>query len=133
MNKTEHIIYWINSADHDLESAESLYTAGRYDWCLFISHIVIEKILKAAYVLSHDNDTPPKIHNLLRLSELTGLKFSDEQIELLDRLNDFNIEARYPDYKFSFYRTCTYEFTTEYFKKAKDLFTWIKSRIISDL
>jgi HEPN domain-containing protein len=43
MDIKEHITYWIDSADHDLETAESLFTAGRYDWCLFISHTVIEK------------------------------------------------------------------------------------------
>lgn len=129
MDKNKHINYWIESATHDLESAESLYSAEKYDWCLFISHIVIEKILKAKYVSHNDNAIPPKIHNLLRLAELSDINFSEEQIDLIDRINDFNIEARYPDYKFSFYKTCTREFTDEYFNKTKELFEWIKSRI----
>lgn len=129
MDIKEHIRYWIISAEHDLESAGTLFASGRYDWCLFISHIVIEKILKALYVSSHNSEIPPKIHNLVKLAELSGLNFSEEHFELLDRINDFNIEARYPDYKFSFYKTCTEEFTSEYFNKSKELFLWIKSRI----
>lgn len=130
MDIKEHIRYWINSAEHDLETAETLYAAGKYDWCLFITHIVIEKILKAAYVLSHNNDIPPKTHNLVRLAELSSITFNEEELLFLDQINDFNIEARYPDYKFSFYRTCTKEFSSEYFNKSKELFLCIKSRIV---
>lgn len=46
MNVNEHIAYWITGAEHDYESAESLFNAGKYDWCLFICHIVIEKALR---------------------------------------------------------------------------------------
>lgn len=131
MDKHEHINYWIKSAKHDLETAETLFSSEKYDWCLFISHIVIEKGLKALYVLVNDNSIPPKIHNLVRLAELAKAEATEEQLDLLDRINDFNIDARYPDYKFSFYTTCTKEFTLEYFNKIKELFAWIKSRIES--
>lgn len=129
MNKHEHTLYWIKSAEHDLETAETLFSSEKYDWCLFICHIVIEKGLKAIYVLKHDNTIPPKIHNLTRLAELAEAGVTEDQMDLLDRINDFNIDARYPDYKFSFYTTCTKEFTGEYFLKVKELFTWIKSLI----
>lgn len=129
MDIKEHIDYWIKSAEHDFESAESLYLSGKYDWCLFICHIVIEKAMKAVYVKTNDNQMPPKIHNLVRLAELSPIGYTDEIMELLDRINDFNIEARYPDFKFSFYETCNKEFATDYFKKVKELFIWIKSRI----
>ena len=105
MDTKDHIKYWLDSADHDLESAETLYATGKYDWCLFISHIVVEKTLKALYVSAHPDQYPPKIHNLVRLAELCELETPDEINDSLNRINDFNIEARYPDYKFSFYTT----------------------------
>jgi hypothetical protein len=40
MKIEEHIKYWVESADHDLDSAESLFAAGKYDWSLFIGHLV---------------------------------------------------------------------------------------------
>lgn len=122
MDVNEHIRYW-------LDSAESLYAAGKYDWCLFISHIVVEKTLKALYVSVHPDEFPPKIHNLVRLAELSGLDTSDDVMDFLNRINDFNIEARYPDYKFSFYTTCTREFTSDHFTRIKELIAWIQSRI----
>ena len=39
MKIEEHIKYWVESADHDLDSAESLVAAGKYDWSLFIDEV----------------------------------------------------------------------------------------------
>lgn len=36
MTSNEHIDYWLKSADHDLEVAETLFQNQKYDWCLFI-------------------------------------------------------------------------------------------------
>ena len=76
MKIEEHIQYWVESADHDLDSAESLFAAGKYDWSLFIGHLVLEKILKALYVQDNQNRLPPKTHNLVKLAENTNVVFS---------------------------------------------------------
>jgi len=80
MKIKEHIQYWVESAEHDLDSAESLFTAGKYDWSLFIGHLVLEKILKAIYVQDNQNRLPPKTHNLVKLAENTNVVFSTDQI-----------------------------------------------------
>ncbi|MBU1600083.1 HEPN domain-containing protein [bacterium] len=46
----EYIKYWLSSATHDMDVAETLFQNKKYDWCLFIGHLVLEKILKAFYV-----------------------------------------------------------------------------------
>jgi HEPN domain-containing protein len=43
MERAKHIAYWLKSAEHDLESAETLFQHQRYDWCLFLGHLIIEK------------------------------------------------------------------------------------------
>mgnify|MGYP001573493690 FL=1 len=121
MDIKEHIEYWLKSAAYDMETADTLFQNRKYDWCLFIGHLVIEKVLKAFYVQSK-KEIPPKIHNLVRLAENTGISFTDEQLALLADINDFNIETRYPDLKFKFYQTCTMEFTEEHFLKIKRLY-----------
>ncbi|MBI5376312.1 MAG: HEPN domain-containing protein [Candidatus Schekmanbacteria bacterium] len=128
MDIEQNIKYWLQSAAHDLEAAETLYQNGKYDWCLFLGHLVIEKTIKAFY-LRDNKDSPPKIHNILRLAEQTALPLSDEQKQLLMKINDFNIEARYPDQKFSFYKLCTIEFAEEYFTKIKGMHSWLLSQI----
>jgi HEPN domain-containing protein len=46
MDIKELITYWEKSAKNDLETAKLLFKKGKYHWCLFISHLVIEKALK---------------------------------------------------------------------------------------
>jgi len=105
----EKVAYWVNSAEHDLEVAETLFEAGKYDWCLFISHLVLEKILKACYV-EQMGEFPPRTHDLVRLASMAGLELEDETLDFLDTVNTFNISTRYPDEKLKFYKMCTHEF-----------------------
>ena len=127
MTKEEHINYWLNAAQHDLESAETIFESERYDWCLFVGHLALEKILKAIFVDRNDNSIPPKIHNLVRLAELSKIKINDEQKFLLDKINDFNIQTRYPDFKLDFYKQCNREYANKYLKKIKKCFRWLNS------
>ena len=129
MNKRNHIEYWINSADSDLTAAEALFESAKYDWCLFIAHLVLEKALKANFVSTNDNKNPPRIHNLVKLAELSFLKLSVEEKLFLDEVNDFNIATRYPDYKQKFHNICTKDFTEKYFLRIKEFFKWLKSQL----
>ena len=127
MTKEEHIKYWRASAQHDLDSAETIFNSGRYDWSLFVGHLALEKTLKALFVDRHDNKMPPQIHNLVRLAELSKIALNDEQKFFLDKITDFNIQIRYPDYKQEFYKRCDAKYTTEYLNKIKEFYTWLNS------
>ncbi|MCI0515164.1 HEPN domain-containing protein [candidate division KSB1 bacterium] len=130
LNKDELIKYWLASAQHDLTVAQDLFDKDHYDWCLFIGHLVIEKILKAFFIRDNIENEPPKIHNLLKLAEKSNLKLTDEvKLFLLDVTN-FHIETRYPDYKFKFYKLCTREFTDKNFQQIKELYQWLRNQII---
>lgn len=129
MEINEHIRYWFNSADHDLDTAESLFSAGKFDWCLFLGHLVLEKGLKAFYVKDNQNRMPPKTHNLVKLAERTTIPLNDELKLFLDEVNDFNLEVRYPEYRQEFYKSCTKEFAEEYLEKIKEQYKWIKSQL----
>ncbi len=130
MKKEEHIKYWIDSANHDLETLDALYEANKFDWSLFIGHLVIEKLLKAHFVKNNENKIPPKLHNLIRLAEISGIELTEERKLILDRINDFNIEVRYPEYKNEFYKICTKEFTDEQIKEIKEIYKWLISQLI---
>ena len=72
MTKEEKIEYWLKTAEHDLNTAKGLFNIEHFDWCLFLSHLVLEKILKPYYV-RNNNDIPHKIHDLVRLAEKVNL------------------------------------------------------------
>jgi HEPN domain-containing protein len=128
MTKKEQIKYWVTVAEHDLQTAESLLETKHYDWCLFLGHLVLEKILKAHYVEIVEK-TPPKSHNLIYLADLVKLNLIDEQVSFLEKVNDYNLEGRYPDYKYSFYELCNDDYTKENFSKIKEMYKWIKEQL----
>jgi len=127
MKVEEHYNFWIESAERDLIVANTLFETGKYDWCLFLGHLVLEKTLKAIFVKTNENQLPPKLHNLNRLAELDGIKLSKEQEIFFNRANDFNLETRYPHYKNEFYKICTFDFTKDNFERIKKEFLWLKS------
>ena len=79
MTETEHIDYWLSSASHDLETLDALFIAGKYDWALFMGHLVLEKVIKAVYVIRSSGRIPPKLHNLVRLAEAADIVLDEEQ------------------------------------------------------
>jgi len=95
---------------------------------MFIGHLMIEKLLKALFV-KINNEYPPYIHNLLRLAEKCGLDLNEEQRLFFATVTAFNINARYDDYKMSFQKTCTPEFSLNWIEKIKFYRSWIKELI----
>ncbi|MEA2103852.1 MAG: HEPN domain-containing protein [Candidatus Cloacimonadota bacterium] len=128
MTKEEHIKYWLNTAEEDWKVANHLFEKGDYSWCLFISHLVIEKYLKALYVQNVDR-TVPYIHDLVKIAKKAKIEIDDENKIILDTITTFNLNTRYDDYKKSFYKKCTKIYTKEQFSKIEEVKKWIMSLI----
>ena len=128
MDTSEHIKYWVESAEYDLDSAFDIFKLGRFSWSLFIGHLALEKLLKALFVKTNYNKVPPKIHNLRKLAVLSNLELSEEQTLFFDKINVFQIEARYAEAKNELYKIATKEFTETNLNEIKDHFLWIKSQ-----
>lgn len=122
------IDYWIQSSDQDYKTMTDLFETKNNHWSLFMGHLVIEKLLKA-YYSKHIVGFPPMIHDLRRLAELSGIDLDKEQRINLDTITRFNINARYDDYRQSFYKLCTDSFTQEWINKINSTREWIKSRL----
>lgn len=128
-DKDKLIKYWSDSSDEDFETMITMFESKKYNWALFVGHLMIEKLLKALYVKTN-NDYPPFIHNLLRLAEKCDLELTDDQRLFLVTVTAFNINARYDDYKMSFQQKCTPEFTATWIENLKINRQWIKKLII---
>jgi len=63
------------------------------------------------------------------LAEKASLKLSEEKLRLLETVTDFNMEARYPDEKFSFKRKCTKKFTQKYLTEIEVMRKWLVKQI----
>ena len=90
------IAHWRGGAEEDLAVGRELIANRRPRHGLFFVHLALEKALKAI-VCRVTGETPPKIHNLVRLSELAQICSSQDQMDLLADMNVFNLEGRYPE------------------------------------
>jgi HEPN domain-containing protein len=93
IDNQKQIAYWQNGAIEDWDVAAHLINRGKYRHGLFFAHLAIEKLLKA-HVCRFSNDLAPRLHNLSRLAELTGLPLSQTQADILADMNAFNLEGR---------------------------------------
>lgn len=123
--------YWINSSDRDYESMKKNFEIKQFTWALFIGHLTIEKLLKGLYAKNNvDNPYTIKSHNLLALAQKCNIELTDEQVEKLKIITQFNISARYEDYKNEFYELCTEEYTTKQIKNIEEVRTWLKQLLV---
>ncbi len=129
MNKTEYINYWVKTSEDDIASMNINFEAGKYDWALFIGHLALEKILKALWIKNNESDFPPKTHNLRKIAVEAKSPISETDDLFLVEINEFNLEARYPDYKFEFHKKCTKEFTMDYLLKIQEFHKCIANQI----
>ena len=129
MNYLDLMKFWFESSDNDYETMKVLYQNRKNTWCLFIGHLVIEKLLKGLYAKSNfENPIPPKTHNLILLAKKSNLNIPKEIREKIQVINTFNISARYDDYKKSFDKKCTDEYTKLQIQSIKEVREWLKKQ-----
>ena len=107
---------------------QNLIKTKEYSWALFLGHLVIEKLLKALYVKKMKTH-PVFSHDLLRLATKIEIELPDSYDEWLDTITTFNLNARYDDFKQSFYKLCTKEFYNEWISKIETLRKWLISQL----
>lgn len=122
----DKVAYWTDIADYDIGTAESLFKTKRWLYVAFMCHQAIEKTLKAYWCGTREDD-PPYTHNHMRLAEGCGLydRMSDEQKDFLDKVTNFNIEARYPEDKDALYRRLSKQACRQMIDETKQLMQWI--------
>ncbi|GHV65085.1 hypothetical protein FACS1894199_04900 [Bacteroidia bacterium] len=120
--------YWVETSDDDFKVMHTLLETKQHSWALFLGHLVLEKLLKAYYVKVQCQHAP-LIHDLVRIVQRSGLILTEEQLDWLEEVTKFNINARYDDYKRKFNTLCTPEYTAEWSERIKQLRLWIKERL----
>ena len=129
MNNIDLMNYWFESSDNDYETMKVLFKNQKNTWCLFLGHLIIEKLLKGLYARNNpENPIAPKIHNLILLSQKANLKVPNEIRKKIQVINTFNISARYDDYKKTFTEKCTNDYTAEQVKNIEEVRKWLKKQ-----
>ncbi|HTB06648.1 MAG TPA: HEPN domain-containing protein [Bacteroidia bacterium] len=121
MNKKDHIKYWKESAAKDLEVMNYLMKGGKYVHALFFGHLYLEKLCKALWVANNTENIAPKWHNLLKLLKEANVDLDESQQVFLLKLNQYQIEGRYPEDIKKLYKLTTKALANEYIKEIKSL------------
>lgn len=119
------IQYWVNISKYDLDTAFSLLKSKRYLYVLFMCQQAIEKMLKGIIILK-TKEFPPRIHNLVKLAELAGLRRQDIDFEFLDKLSFYYIETRYPEEQLKLHKTISKKLCGVYYDETKKICLWLK-------
>lgn len=108
---------WVNASKEDVKIAQELILAKHFHYGLFFCQLAIEKILKAIFIIKKDT-YPPPIHNLVSLAKKIELDLPEVELNDLEEITSFNIEARYDVLKKLLYKKATPEFTQRYLSKT---------------
>lgn len=125
----KHIRHWREAAHRDQETAKSLLQSKHYDWSLFIYHLAIEKLLKAAVVSA--GKRPLYTHDLEKLANQADLVIESNHQAWLREITSFNMDARYDDEKLRFYHKTTETYTKTWHQHCEELFLWLQKHIKS--
>jgi len=65
----------------------------------------------------------------MMLAKSIDLEIDENHLNEMIEINTFNMEARYPDEKFGFYKRCTAEFSAEKMRIIGELIEWLKEKL----
>ncbi|MBN1104555.1 MAG: HEPN domain-containing protein [Deltaproteobacteria bacterium] len=117
----KQIAFWREGAEEDWVVAQDLVNRRHARHGLFFAHLALEKALKA-HVCRKTRDIAPRLHNLVRLAELSELGIQPSWRDLLAEMNAFNIEGRYPD---TLSPPPSQKEALTYLNRAEEVFHWL--------
>jgi len=119
---------WLKQAEYDLETAEFMFSGGRYFYAVFMCHQAVEKSIKGLYQHKF-NESPPRVHNLVYLLSKLGISLPDKTGRFIVRLNEANIATRYPEDLERLQNNYTKDVAFEVLAGSKEVIQWIKEQL----
>jgi HEPN domain-containing protein len=128
MTNEEKFEYWLDIAQYDLESADAMFSTGRWLYVIFMCQQSIEKLVKGLFTL-YVGDNVPKSHDIRSLFSMLKDKLPvpvDEAIiDFFSRLSSFYLNTRYPKFKAKLSAAVSKQDAESTLKKTKEVFAWL--------
>ena len=128
MNAQEKFEYWLDIAQYDLSTAQSMLDSGRWLYTVFCCQQAVEKLVKGLYIFYVD-DNVPRIHNINALIDhfVDKLKepISEKFSKLFKELTGYYISNRYPDYISKINEQMDKNDTIRIHNETKEAFAWL--------
>ena len=129
LTKEQHIAHWLNTSKDDETTMHALFETGRFTHSLFFGHLYIEKIYKALWIKNNSGNTPPYIHNLMKILDGIDTGLTIDDIGFMNKLSEYQLSGRYPDYTYALKQKTTKEFTVYCIEKIKSISECLQKKI----
>ena len=122
---------WIEYASADLDAADRLLKSPHPNsWTFLLAawhcHQAIEKMLKRIMVAREKEVI--KIHDLGKLYSLAGTTLESEQLAFVEKMNQYYMPSRYPDFLYKPFPKLSLENATSIFDRTTDVFVCLKNQ-----
>jgi len=122
--------YWLDIAQYDLKTAESMYKDERWLYVIFMCEQAIEKLVKGLFTL-YQKTTPPPKHDINALfvqfeGKLNSKTPGDYKV-LFAELNTHYLNSRYPDFKQKLSASVDKPKAKRVLEKSKEVFAWLET------
>ena len=128
MTTEEKYAYWLEFAQYDLDSANAMFTSGRWFYVVFMCQQAIEKLCKGLYTLYLD-DNVPKSHNIkqvfLCFEEKLTVTVDEDTYRLFDSLSAHYLSNRYPDFAKQTSKLLSKNEADLILTKTREVFSWL--------
>jgi len=119
---------WLKIAKCELNAADTLFEANNYLKSVEHCHAALEKILKG--LITEDDQTPEKIHNLLRLASTAIVENLQKDIlDILEEVNEIFISTRYPEEYEILLESLNHDRTKNILVATKRTFKWLETKL----
>ena len=128
MTKEEKYAYWLQLAQYDLDTAQTMYAGGRWFYVVYMCQQAVEKLTKGLYNFYID-DNVPKAHNirfiLTKIETELSISIDSEIYRLIDTLSAHYLNNRYPDFSGQPNIFVDKDKATNLLEKTREAFTWL--------
>lgn len=123
------VIDWTESSEYDFETAKAMLKAKRYNYCIFMCHQAVEKLLKALIIFLN-KEFPPKTHNLIILLEAIDQNPDKEMETIILKLNPHYMVSRYPDAAGGpSHKMYNEQIALEFLKETERVLEWLRQKM----
>lgn len=130
MDREDKYLYWLDIAEYDMVTAESMFSSGRYLYVVFMCQQSLEKLSKGLYCFYID-DNVPQVHNisfiLSKVTDRLNIEVDEETFILFDRLAAYYLQGRYPSFKEKISQIIGKDEAKDTLEASKEVFGWMKS------
>lgn len=122
------VSFWRDGSLQAMQTAEEIFQkTSQFAMVLFNLHLAIEKALKSK-IVELNSEYAPYSHNLVYLVSKIKLAPSQQILENLARISEYNLTTQYPEDKAALKELADKSLAEKEFKNTQEILTWIFSQ-----